>query len=143
MGAEMHYFCNEIDNEHNERKVLINEIDKKHMNLYTDVGLELNIDHPIEDKFDPKVVLGNKGIPFSIQDKNEKEKKKPAHPPAETMVNAAIFTLKQRKGSSLWTIKKFIASNFDVDITVMAPFIRRYLKKAVASGKIIQVTGSG
>ena len=59
------------------------------------------------------------------------------------MVNAAITNLKDRKGSSLAAIKKYIAANYKVDVAKLAPFIRRYLKKAVADGKLSQTKGSG
>ncbi len=70
--------------------------------------------------------------------------KKPAdHPPVAQMVNAAIAALKERKGSSLAAIKKHVAANNKVDIEKLAPFIRRYLKKAVADGKLLQTKGTG
>ena len=70
-------------------------------------------------------------------------KKAAAHPPVASMVNAAIKNLKDRKGSSLAAIKKYIAANYKCDVAKLAPFIRRYLKKAVADGKLKQVKGSG
>lgn len=69
--------------------------------------------------------------------------KKPDHPPVATMVPAAITALKDRKGSSLAAIKKYIGANYKVDVAKLAPFIRRFLKKAVADGKLNQVKGSG
>lgn len=69
--------------------------------------------------------------------------KKPDHPPVAAMVNAALTALKERKGSSLAAIKKYVAANYKVDPVKLAPFIRRYLKKAVADGKINQTKGSG
>ena len=69
--------------------------------------------------------------------------KKPDHPPVATMVNAALANLKERKGSSLAAIKKYVAATYKVDAAKLAPFIRRYLKKAVADGKINQTKGSG
>ena len=75
--------------------------------------------------------------------KAKKPKKAAAHPPVASMVNAAIKNLKERKGSSLAAIKKYIASTYKVDTAKLAPFIRRYLKKAVADGKLKQVKGSG
>lgn len=68
---------------------------------------------------------------------------KPTHPPVAAMVTDAIGALKDRKGSSLSAIKKYIAANNKVDVAKLAPFIRRFLKKAVADGKIVQVKGSG
>ena len=70
-------------------------------------------------------------------------KKPAAHPPTSEMVKAAIAGLKERKGSSLAAIKKYIAANYKVDVEKLAPFIRRFIKKAVADGKLIQKTGTG
>ena len=69
--------------------------------------------------------------------------KKADHPPVASMVPAAIAALKDRKGSSLSAIKKYIAANYKVDVVKLAPFIRRYLKKAVTDGKLNQVKGTG
>lgn len=73
----------------------------------------------------------------------KKVAKKPEHPPVAAMVSAAIGNLKERKGSSLAAIKKYVAATYKVDAVKLAPFIRRYLKKAVADGKISQTKGSG
>ena len=44
-----------------------------------------------------------------------KAPKKPAvHPPTSEMVMKALVTLKERKGSSLPAIKKYIAANYKV-----------------------------
>ena len=75
--------------------------------------------------------------------KARKPAKKADHPPVASMVNAAIKNLKDRKGSSLAAIKKYIAANYKVDVAKLAPFIRRYLKKAVTDGKLSQTKGSG
>ena len=72
-----------------------------------------------------------------------KPKKVMSHPPVAQMVNAAIAALKDRKGSSLAAIKKYIAANNKVDVAKLAPFIRRYVKKAVADGKLVQTKGTG
>lgn len=73
--------------------------------------------------------------------------KKPAkameHPPVATMVSCAITELKDRKGSSLAAIKKHIAANNKLDVAKLAPFIKKFLKKAVADGKLVQVKGTG
>ena len=74
--------------------------------------------------------------------KAKKPKAPAAHPPVAQMVNAAITSLKERNGSSLAAIKKYIAGNYKVDMVKIAPFIRRYLKKGVADGKLKQVKGS-
>lgn len=68
---------------------------------------------------------------------------KPAHPPTADMVNAAIAGLKERGGSSLQAIKKYIAANYKADSEKLAPFIKKYLKSAVASGTLTQPKGKG
>lgn len=83
------------------------------------------------------------------QGHTKKEKKtknpriKPSHPPTAEMVNNAIKGLKERGGSSLQAIKKFIAANYKVDAEKVAPFIKKYLKGAVASGGLVQTKGKG
>nr|CAH7726929.1 unnamed protein product [Callosobruchus chinensis] len=52
------------------------------------------------------------------------------------MVINAIKGLKERGGSSLQAIKKYIAANYKVDAEKVAPFIKRYLKSSVASGAL-------
>ena len=81
--------------------------------------------------------------PKKAAPKAKKPVKKAEHPPVASMVNAAITNLKDRKGSSLAAIKKYIATTYKVDVAKLAPFIRRYLKKAVTDGKLNQVKGSG
>lgn len=69
--------------------------------------------------------------------------KKPAaaHPPTSVMVTSAIKELKERKGSSLPAIKKYLAANYQVDPAKLAPFIRKFLTAAVTSGAILQTKG--
>lgn len=73
----------------------------------------------------------------------KKPKSAPTHPPTQQMVDAAIKTLKERGGSSLLAIKKYIAATYKVDVQKLAPFIKKYLKGAVASGKLVQTKGKG
>lgn len=75
--------------------------------------------------------------------KAKKPKTAPSHPPTATMVTAAIKTLKERGGSSLQAIKKYIAANYKVDVEKLAPFIKKYLKSAVTKGDLIQTKGKG
>ena len=75
--------------------------------------------------------------------KAAKPKKPAAHPPVASMVTAAIKNLKDRKGSSLAAIKKYISANYKCDVAKLAPFMRKFLKKAVADGKLTQVKGTG
>lgn len=73
----------------------------------------------------------------------KKPKAKPTHPKTSEMVNNAIKELKERSGSSLQAIKKYIAAQYKVDAEKLAPFIRKYLKSAVESGALIQTKGKG
>lgn len=73
----------------------------------------------------------------------KKAKSKPTHPKTSDMVNAAIKSLKERGGSSLQAIKKYIGANYKVDAEKLAPFIRKYLKAAVTSGSLVQTKGKG
>jgi hypothetical protein len=59
------------------------------------------------------------------------------------MVANAISSLKERGGSSLQAIKKYIAANYKVDSEKLSPFIKKYLKTAVASGELVQTKGKG
>jgi hypothetical protein len=59
------------------------------------------------------------------------------------MVGNAIKSLKERGGSSLQAIKKYIAANYKVDSEKLSPFIKKYLKTAVASGELVQTKGKG
>ena len=74
--------------------------------------------------------------------KAAKPKKPALHPKTSVMVAAAIAALKDRKGSSLAAIKKYIAANYKVDVVKLSPFIRKALKKAVEGGVLKQVKAS-
>ncbi|XP_034666041.1 histone H1-like [Drosophila subobscura] len=65
------------------------------------------------------------------------------HPPTQEMVDAAIKNLNERGGSSFLAIKKYITAEYKCDAQKRAPFIKKYLKAAVANGKLIQTTGTG
>lgn len=82
-------------------------------------------------------------VPKKVVKTVKKPKAKPSHPPTSEMVNTAIKTLKERGGSSLQAIKKYIAANYKVDVDKLAPFIKKYLKSAVTSGTLIQTKGKG
>lgn len=75
--------------------------------------------------------------------KDKKPKAKPTHPPVAAMVVAAIKSLKERGGSSLPAIKKYLTATYKVDCGKLAPFIKKFLKTAVASGKLVQTKGKG
>merc|ERR1712026_527190 len=72
----------------------------------------------------------------------KKPKAKPTHPPTSAMIAAAIKALKERNGSSLQAIKKYIATNYKCDVVKLAPFIRKALKKGVTDKKLVQVKAS-
>ncbi|XP_064635128.1 histone H1B, sperm-like [Lineus longissimus] len=74
--------------------------------------------------------------------KPRKQKVAATHPKTSDMVAAAIRSLKERKGSSLAAIKKYIHANYKVDAVKINPFIRRYLKKAVEDKVLVQTKGS-
>jgi len=73
------------------------------------------------------------------------KKKAPAaaHPSTAVMVFEAVRELREKNGSSLSAIKKYLSTNFKVDSTKHAPFIRKYLKSAVANGELVQTYGTG
>jgi 3-oxoacyl-ACP reductase-like protein len=71
----------------------------------------------------------------------KKPRTKPVHPRTSEMVANAIKSLKERGGSSLQAIKKYIAANYKVDSEKLSPFIKKYLKTAVTSGELVQAKG--
>lgn len=73
-----------------------------------------------------------------------KKPKKPAtHPPVNAMIVAALKALKERNGSSLQAIKKYMAANYKVDVAKLGPFIKKALKTGVTGGKLVQTKGVG
>merc|ERR1712045_454426 len=72
----------------------------------------------------------------------KKPKAAPAPPPTSTMIAAAIKALKERNGSSVPAIKKYIAANYKCDVVKLAPFIRKALKKGVTDKKLVQIKAS-
>merc|ERR1711928_243052 len=72
----------------------------------------------------------------------KKPKAAPAHPPTSAMIAASIGALKERNGSSVPAIKKYIAANYTCDVVKLAPFIRKALKKGVTDKKLVQVKAS-
>merc|ERR1711994_310016 len=74
--------------------------------------------------------------------KAKKPAKKAEHPPSAVMVLAAVKALKDKKGSSLPAIKKYIAANYKVDVAKISPFIRKAIKKLVVDKKLIQTKAS-
>ncbi len=75
--------------------------------------------------------------------KVKKAKAPAAHPPVAEMIKAAIVAHKDRKGTSLATIKKHIEGHFKVDMVRMAPHIRRGIVHGVTSGALLRVGNKG
>ncbi|XP_044572131.1 uncharacterized protein LOC116655980 [Drosophila ananassae] len=92
---------------------------------------------PVEKKVTAKKATG------SAATKAKKTTAPPSHPPTQQMVDASIKNLKERGGSSLLAIKKYITATYKCDAQKLAPFIKKYLKSAVANGKLIQTKGKG
>jgi hypothetical protein len=87
----------------------------------------------VENQTASSVTTGSAATPQSHAKKEKKAENpraKPSHPPTPEMVNNAIKGLKERRGSSLQAIKKFVAANYKVDAEKVAPFIKKYLKDA-------------
>lgn len=78
-----------------------------------------------------------------VKSSGKKPRAKPVHPRTSEMVVNAIKSLKERGGSSLQAIKKYIAANYKVDSEKLSPFIKKYLKSAVAAGELVQTKGKG
>merc|ERR1719150_3128215 len=57
------------------------------------------------------------------------------------MVKAAVKALKERNGSSLPAIKKYIAANYKVDIVKLNRFINKALKNMTEKGVLTKVKG--
>ena len=74
--------------------------------------------------------------------KAKKPATKPTHPSSIVMVTAAITALKERSGSSLQAIKKYIAANYKCDVDKLNKTINTQIKKAVEKGVLVQVKGS-
>ena len=81
--------------------------------------------------------------PKKTKSATKKPRTKPVHPRTSEMVVNAIKSLKERGGSSFQAIKKYIAANYKVDSEKLSPFIKKYLKTAVASGELVQTKGKG
>merc|ERR1711890_58530 len=75
--------------------------------------------------------------------KAKKPKVKSSLPPTSVMGQAAIGALKERKGSSLVAIKKYIATNYKVDPVKHSHFIKKALTNGVEKKILLQVKGVG
>merc|ERR1711894_506939 len=87
-----------------------------------------------------KVKPGPKSVKEAI---TKKPKSKPTHPTAVVMVEAAIGNLKEKSGSSLVAIKKYIATNYKVDVVKLNPHIKKALVNGVEKKTLIRVKGKG
>ena len=65
------------------------------------------------------------------------------HPPVSDMVNQALLEIKARGGSSMTAIKKYIADTYKVDGDKMKPYIKRYVKTSLETGRLVQTKGQG
>jgi histone H1/5 len=65
-------------------------------------------------------------------------KKVATHPPCAEMVPEAIKKLNEKGGSSLIAIKKYLASNYNVDTTKKSFIIKKYLRAALEKGQLVQ-----
>ncbi|XP_033242022.1 histone H1-like isoform X2 [Drosophila miranda] len=101
-----------------------------------------------------KIILGGKfqiqDIGFSVTGDFCKEVPKPSASsspsitsPTRDMVDASIKSLNERGGFSYLAIKKYIAAEYKCDAQKLTPFIKKYLKSAVADGKLIETSGTG
>ena len=81
--------------------------------------------------------------PKKTKSSTKKPRTKPIHPRTSEMVVNGIKGLKERGGSSIQAIKKYIAANYKVDPEKLSPFIKKYLKSAIASGELVQTKGKG
>ncbi|XP_035695286.1 histone H3-like [Branchiostoma floridae] len=75
--------------------------------------------------------------------KAKKPKAPAAHPPCSDMITAAITALKDRKGTSLAAIKKYVAANYKFDVDKQGHVLRRTLKRMVEKGTLTQPKGKG
>nr|XP_022909867.1 histone H1A, sperm-like [Onthophagus taurus] len=105
---------------------------------HTRVSSETENTTPVKNE-----AVGGGSSSDSSTKKKKSQRSKATHPPTSEMVNNAIKTLQERNGSSLQAIKKYMASNYKVDAEKMAPFIKKFLKTAIAAGAIVQTKGKG
>ncbi|XP_053621617.1 histone H1-like [Plodia interpunctella] len=61
----------------------------------------------------------------------------------KVMIHEALNELKNRKGTSLYAIKKFIAEKHKVDIEKINYIIKKLIKTGVETGTIVQTKGVG
>merc|ERR1711994_181524 len=69
------------------------------------------------------------------------KKMEQAHSPSSVMILKAIEDLKEKKGSSLASIKKYIGANYKVDLTKLSIHIRKALKSGIEKKTITASAG--
>jgi len=75
--------------------------------------------------------------------KEKKAVKLPTHPAWAIMMTRAVEALHEKGGSSISAIKKWILANNKVEADKLTPHLRRGLKAAIKSGKLVQAKGKG
>ncbi|XP_058827040.1 histone H1A, sperm-like [Topomyia yanbarensis] len=72
-----------------------------------------------------------------------KTKRNLDNPPVHDMIVEALDVLRDRKGTSLQAIKRYMEENFKIDSSKLSPFIRKALVNGVEDGRIIRTRGTG
>lgn len=68
---------------------------------------------------------------------NADEPKKPKHPPIAEMVNKAFSTLKDRKGNTMASIRKYITTEYQRELNkALLGHIKKYMTKEFEDGRI-------
>ncbi|CDS37718.1 histone H1 gamma protein [Echinococcus multilocularis] len=75
--------------------------------------------------------------------KAKKSKAPASHPPVLEMIKDAIACSKDRKGASLAVIKKHVTTHYKVDMTRIAPHLRRAIVHGVENGALVRVGNKG
>ncbi|VDP92870.1 unnamed protein product [Echinostoma caproni] len=75
--------------------------------------------------------------------KTAKPKAPASHPSIIGMVKTAVTAAKDRKGTSLSTIKRYIAVNYKADVDRLGPHMRRGMVHAVRKGVLVRVGNKG
>lgn len=89
------------------------------------------------------VVKARTVVDIAMASAAKKVSKPRAHPTCTEMVHAAVAELKDRKGSSLAAIKKYISANYKCDVDKLNTHIKNAVKTGVAKGTLVQVKGQG
>merc|ERR1711997_76417 len=112
--------------------IVWNRTDETANTLTMGIFVPDNIFESLEEPLPTKIPIRYVGPP----------RPKTSRPPVSDMVLTAIRKQKKRNGSSLPAIKRYIADKYKVDVTKLAPFIRKYIKSAVEEKVLIPVKAS-